>query len=272
VPAGPPYSSSLFIQPDDPGFGLALRMCYVTLTGVPVSEARARRFVPAEYTFAHAVAPQVFVEDPGADASRNATVAVWNLACDWAAVPGSAPAPVRLSFIAVHIDRPGKDTDPYATGVPPNTTPNVWSHYVVWAHTDNPVIARRFQEAGAPIELVDDYGFQSRTERDDIAVDSPTSPYRVTNNAQVDDVAFGRHDHANEFWFGAAPHASAFKLRIHDANDLDCVFTVQADGRGEIDAPAGGPVAELLGSTRVVTRWALRHHKVPIINARLDRP
>ena len=236
--------------------------------GAPVSEDRARRYVPAEYTLAHAIAPQVFVEDPSADTSNNATVAVWNFACDWAAVPGSAPGPARLSFLAVHINRPGRDIDPYA-GVPPNTTPNVWSHYVVWAHTDNPSIARRFQEAGAPIELIDDYGFQSRTERDDIAVDSKTSPYRVTNNAQVDDVAFGRHDHANEFWFGATPHAAVLKLRIHDANDLDCVFTVQPDCRGEIDAPAGGAVAELLGSPRVVTRWALRHHKVPIINARV---
>ena len=271
VPAGPPYSSSLFIQPPDQGFGIALRMCYVTMTGAPVTEDRARRYVPAEYTIAHAMAPQVFVEGPSADPSNNATVAVWNFACDWAAVPGSAPAPARLSFLAIHINRPGQDIDPYA-GTPPNATPNVWSHYVVWAHTDNPSIARRFQEAGAPIELVDDYGFQSRTERDDIAVDSKTSPYRVTNNAQVDDVAFGRHDHANEFWFGAAPHAAVLKLRIHDANDLDCVFTVQPDCRGEIDAPAGGAVAELLGSPRVVTRWALRHHKVPIINARVDSP
>jgi len=270
VPAGPPYSSSLLIQPPDEGFGIALRMCYVTLTGAPVSEDRARRYVPAEYTLTRDTGAQVFIDDPSAETvSNQATVAVWNLACDWAAVPGSTPGPARLSFLAVHIDRPGRDTDPYA-GVPPNAMPNVWSHYVVWAHTDNPSLARHFQEAGAPIELVDDYGFRSRTERDDITVESKTSPYRVTNNAQVDDVAFGPHDHANEFWFGAAPHAAALKLRLHDANDLDCVFTVQPECRGEIDAPAGGAVAELLGSTKVVTRWALRHHKVPIMNGRVD--
>ena len=114
--------------------------------------------------------------------------------------PGSVFSP------STSIDRAG--TSIPTPGCLRTRRPNVWSHYVVWAHTDNPSIARRFQEAGAPIELIDDYGFRSRTERDDIAVDSKTSPYRVTNNAQVDDVAFGRHDHANEFWFGAAPDAA----------------------------------------------------------------
>ena len=73
-----------------------------------------------------------------------------------------------------------------------------------------------------------------------------------------------------EFWFGAGPHAAVLRVRIHDAHDLDCVLTVQPGCRGEIAAPAGGVVAELLGSPRVVTRWALRHHKVPVVNARIE--
>ena len=45
VPAGPPYSS-LLIQPADRGFDVALEMCFVTMTGAPVTEASARRYVP----------------------------------------------------------------------------------------------------------------------------------------------------------------------------------------------------------------------------------
>ncbi|MCA1845106.1 MAG: hypothetical protein LC792_18310 [Actinobacteria bacterium] len=269
VPAGPPYSS-LLIQPADRGFDLALEMCFVTMTGAPVTEANARRYVPAEYSLARDAGPQIVVDQPKADtASQGTTVAVWDFACDLAAVPGGAPGPARLSFVAVHIARPGRDLDANA-GMPQNLGPHVWSHYVVWAQTDNPVIAGHLHEAGVPIELVDDFGFRSRPDRDDIAVASRITPYRVTNNAQVDDLVFGPHDHANEFWFGAGPHAAVLKVRIHDAHDLDCVLTVQPQCRGEIAAPAGGAVAELLGSPRVVTRWALRHHKVPVLNARID--
>ena len=270
VPAGPPYSS-LLPQPADRGFDLAMEMCFVTVTVAPVTEANARRYVPAEYALARDAGPQILVGGANAGAvSQEGTAAVWDLACDLATVPGGAPGPARLSFVAVHIARPAS-ADVYDSGIPPNVVPNTWSHHVVWAHTDNPAIARYLHEAGMPIELVDSFEFRSHAEGDDIAVASRVSPYRMTNNATVDDLVFGPHDHANEFWFNAGSHAAVLRLRLHYARDLDCVFTVQVDCRGEIHSPDGSPVADLLGSTKVVTRYALRHHKVPIVNGSIGR-
>jgi hypothetical protein len=122
-----------------------------------------------------------------------------------------------------------------------------------------------------PIELVDAFDFRSDADGDDIAVASRASPYRLTNNANVDDVTFGPHDHANEFWFGTAPQPAVLRVRVHYARDLDCVLTIQVGCRGEIDSPAGSAVAELLGSTKVATRYALRHHKVPVVSASTGR-
>jgi hypothetical protein len=270
VPAGPPYSS-LLPQPTDRGFDLAMEMCYVTMTAVPVTEANARRYAPAEYSLARDAGPQILVDGSSAGAvSQEGTAAVWDLACDLATVPGGVPGSARLSFVAIHISRPAS-TDVYDTGIPPNVLPNTWSHHVVWAHTDNPAIARHFQEAGMPIELVDSFEFRSHADRDDIAVASRVTPYRVTNNATVDDVVFGPHDHANEFWFNGGSHAVVLRVRIHYARDLDCAFTVQLDCRGEIHSPVGSPMAGLLGSPKVVTRYALRHHKVPVVNASTGR-
>ncbi len=270
VPAGPPYSS-LLPQPADRGFEVALGMCFITLTAVPVTEATARRYVPAEYALAHNVGPQLAVDGPNAaTAPQDATAIVWDFACDLATVRGAAAGPARLSFVAVHITR-AASADVYGTGIPPNVFPNTWPHYVVWAHTDNPAIARHLHEARMPIELVEAFGFRSNAERDDIAVESRVSSYRVTNNANVNDLFFGPHDHTNEFWFGAGPNAVALRIRVHYARDLDCAFTVQVGCRGAIEAPAGSPVADLIGRPKVSTRYAARHHKVPFVNASTGR-
>ena len=74
-----------------------------------------------------------------------------------------------------------------------------------------------------------------------------------------------------KFWFNAGSHAAVLRLRIHYARDLDCGFTVRVDCRGEIHSPAGSPMAGLLGSPKIVTRYALRHHKVPVVNASTAR-
>jgi hypothetical protein len=270
VPAGPPYSS-LLPQPRDRGFEVAMQMCFVTLTVVPVTEANARRYVPAEYGLARDVGPQLAVYGAStATASHEATAIAWDFACDRTIVPGGPPGPARLSLVAVHISR-APSADLHATGIPPNVFANTWNHYLVWAHTDNPALAGHLHKAGIPIEVVDTFRFHSNAVGDDITVTSRLSPYRVTNNANVDDVVFGPHDHTNEFWFGAAPHATVLRLRVHYARDLECILTVQVDCRGEIEAPAGSAVADLLGSTKVATRYAARHHKIPVVNASTHR-
>jgi hypothetical protein len=280
LPIGIPYGALFSAPLDTRGAAVKLAGCYVTFLGIPTTEAHARRYVPRGYELAGlgsatggvAARLEALVDgDPDA-LGEGALLGVWNLACDRTAVGRARPTPARLSLAGVSIAPRPADVvaDPFKqTGAA-----NVASFYLFKVQTSSRRLASALARRGLPAKRVRRFAYRSTAAHDTATVTSRSTGYKLTVNAQFDDVVFGPHDHDNQFWYRTGRSAVDLRLRLHDARDSDCVFRGADLGcQGTIKTRSQNRMAAFLGTTHHVSLGvALRHHKVPTGALTIERP
>jgi hypothetical protein len=197
--------------------------CWMTVHLFKTPVERLRGLVAAGYRLGDYFSP------------REATLAIWVMACDRAGA-GRDAAPAVLSMIGVQVAPPVRVTGP-------TDGPAAFHHYLLAADTNSRVVRGALRAAGQPVRLVP--GLRFRRGRGVTAVNpAPRGGFTAAIRAKAID---RRHSHRNAFWFGPAARPLGFELRFPAANDRYCL----PSRRGcvaTVTAPAGSKLWTLLGS------------------------
>jgi len=238
--AAAPAASAHSARADGPS-EVGLGTCDMSVAVVRDSAERLRPLLPAGYPLGKSLYTLGL--------APFASIVSWTMECDGVEVPGRPPRPARLAFVGVQIGAPGRPTSVA-------TIANEFEVYALFAHSDKRPVARWLRAGGMPARTVPDIRIE-RTHRVAIEVRSRSAPYAL-DLAPLHPDPVGVHHHSNAFWHeDARGRRVRLSLGIPEAEDVTCVLLVGICG--SIGAPAGSPVAALLGSTRRQADFVFDH-------------
>jgi hypothetical protein len=167
----------------------------------------------------------------------SASLTIWVFDCAGTAVDGRPAGAAMLSLTGIQIE-----DRVYAVA------PTHWDNYMVWAQTNNAVLARTLRAVGLPVVTVRRMRFIWRAGGNLTTVEVPwsASPYGLSIRGLIDDIP---HAHDNTFQHGATAGAGPRLELVVDPlvpRDKFCVPAIQSDCMRITTAP-GSAMARFLG-------------------------